>query len=228
MANLAIVIVTFGRSELTRQTLESLFACGIESGDQVIVVDNGSQPEVIQMLVGYRSKIDTLILLEQNYGKPYGLNLGVRAAMEQCLVIGKQIPDYFLLCDSDLLFVDKDWKQKAITTYEEHINLPLCALSLVVWSSHPTTDIRQGATTQINVTPRWPAGACILVSRQALEENGLWDTKRFIGTVDTSWFRNACSRGYRHGTVYPIRLVRHMGISERSWNLANYQPKLLP
>jgi glycosyltransferase involved in cell wall biosynthesis len=226
--NIAIIIVAFGRKELMQQTLDSLFATQIDEGDQVIVVDNGSQPELIQMLVSYRDKIDNLILLKQNMGKPYALNLGIHTAMEVCIVTGKKTPDYFLLCDSDLLFVDKDWRQKAVTTYQEHADLPLCALSLVVWSSHPTTDIRKGPTTAINLTPRWPAGASILVSKQALEKNGLWDTRRFIGTVDTSWFRTALQRGYKHGAVYPIGLVRHTGIQQRSWNLANHLPKLLP
>ena len=226
--SLAIIIVTYGRFELTKQTLTSLFDCGIDNETSVIVVDNGSQPEIVQMLVGFRDKIDHLILLNKNFGKPFALNLGIAAANEPCIVTGKKSPDYYLFCDSDLLFVDKEWKRKAIFTYQEHVGLPLCALSLVVWSSHPTTDIRKGVTTQINVTPRWPAGACLLVSKEALQRNGLWDTRRFIGTVDTSWLRNACNRGFIHGTVHPVGLVRHTGISQRSWNLANHQPKLLP
>ena len=228
MAKLAIIIVSFGRFQLTKQTLTSLFDCGIDNETSVIVVDNGSQPELVQMLVGFRDKIDHLILLKENMGKPYALNLGIAAANEPCIVTGKMPPDYYLFCDSDLLFFDKEWKQKAISTCQEHVGLPLCALSLVVWSSHPTTDIRKGATTEINVTPRWPAGACLLVSKEALQRNGLWDTRRFIGTVDTSWLRNSCNRGFIHGTVHPVGLVRHMGISARSWNIANHQPKLLP
>jgi len=225
---IAIIVVAYGRLELTKQTLISLFDCRIESGDQVIVVDNSSQLELVQMLLTFRHKIDHLILLNKNMGKPYALNLGIAAANESCIVTGKTPPDYYLFCDSDLLFVDKEWKRKAIFTYQEHVGLPLCALSLVVWSSHPTTDIRKGVTTQINVTPRWPAGCCLLVSKEALQRNGLWDTRRFIGTVDTSWLRNSCNRGFVHGVVHPVGLVRHTGISQRSWSLNGFVPKLLP
>ena len=228
VAKLAIIIVSFGRFDLTKQTLTSLFDCGIDNETTITVVDNGSQPELVQMLVGFRDKINHLILLKENMGKPYALNLGIAAANETCIVTRKTPPDYYLFCDSDLLFVDKEWKQKAIFTYQEHVGLPLCALSLVVWSSHPTTDIRKGVTTQINVTPRWPAGCCLLVSKEALQRNGLWDTRRLIGTVDTSWLRNACNRGFIHGTVHPVGLVRHTGISQRSWSLNGFTPKLLP
>jgi len=227
VAKLAIIIVSFGRFQLTKQTLTSLFDCGIDNETSVIVVDNGSQPELVQMLVGFRDKIDHLILLKENMGKPYALNLGIAAANEPCIVTGKMPPDYYLFCDSDLLFLP-NWKSRLVQTYEEHKDLPLCALSAVVWSSHPITNIRKGATTEINVTPRWPAGCCLLVSKEALAKNGLWDTRRYIGTVDTSWLRNACNRGFVHGVVHPVGLVRHTGISQRSWDITNHQPKLLP
>jgi len=225
MANLAIIIVTFGRFDLTKQTLESLFACGIETGDQVIVVDNGSQPEVVQMLMGFRDKIDHLVFLKGNYGKSYGLNVGIQLANEICIVEQKQIPDHFLFCDNDLEFLP-NWKSRLIETYEDHKTLPLCCLSAHRWSSHPL-DIIKGKTTEINRI-RFCAGCCILISKQALAANGIWDTRRKIGAIDTTYMRNAINRGYVNAAVHPETLIRHTGISQRSWNLANWQPKLLP
>ena len=40
--NLSIIIVTFGRFNLTKQTLISLFDCGIDDCTQIIIIDNGS------------------------------------------------------------------------------------------------------------------------------------------------------------------------------------------
>lgn len=223
--NLAIVVVTYGRFELTKQTLESLFDCGIDKGTSIIVVDNGSQPELVQMLISFKDKIDHLILLNRNFGKPYGLNFGIRAALEPCIVTGKQLPDYFLLCDSDLLFLP-NWKSRLVETYEDHKDLPLCCLSACRWSSHPLNIIK-GKTTEINKL-RFCAGCCILLSRQALLANGMWDTRRMIGTVDTSYMKAAIGRGYINAAIHPETLIRHTGIAARCWDINTRIPKLLP
>lgn len=226
MPQLAVIIVTFGRLELTKQTLTSLFDCGIDAQTQVIVVDNGSPIELQQTLLTYSNKIDHLILLNKNYGKPYALNLGIAAAKEKCIAENKPAPDYFLFCDNDLLF-HANWRDQLLQTYKEHESLPLGCLSACRWSSHRVV-ARTGATTTINIGMPYPAGCCILMSAHVLQINGLWDTRRKIRTVDTSYFRNAISRGFIHAAVHPTSLIEHTGIRQRSWNLATGDPYLLP
>lgn len=225
MSQLTIIIITFGRQELTRKTLQSLFDCGIDNETTIIVVDNGSQPDLVQMLVGFKDQLDCLILLNRNYGKPYALNLAIKTALESCTVTNKSIPEYFLLCDNDLEFLP-NWKTRLIETYTEHKDLPLCCLSACRWSSHPL-DITKGKITEINKL-RFCAGCCMLISRQALRANGLFDTRRMIGTVDTSYMRAAIGRGYVNAAVHPETLIRHTGIAFRCWDLNTRQPKLLP
>ncbi len=223
----AVVIVTFGRRQLTTQTLDSLFGSNYDrSKVTVTVVDNGSQPELVSALVDYRDRIDNLVLLKENKGKPYAWNLGAQIAQEKCIVMGHVEPKYFLFCDNDLTFKD-DWHKTLVAAFEEHGDLPLCAISGLRWPGHPATDIRQGQTTQINAI-RWPPGCCVFMSAESFKANGPWDTKRKIRTVDTTYFRNAVARGYYCASIHPESVIETTGTKHRSWHIGNGTPLLLP
>jgi len=49
-----------------------------------------------------------------------------------------------------------------------------------------------------------------------------------IGTVDTSYLRNMCTRGYANAAVYPESVIVHCGKKDRTWHLATRQPKYRP
>lgn len=221
----AVIIVSFGRKALMKQTLDSLFAT-IEDHNavKVIVVDNGSQPDMVQMLLEYRTRLFSLVLLGENKGKPYALNLGARIAMEECHVQKLEQPHYFLFCDNDILF-HPQWHAKLTKAYEEHKDLPLCGLSGFKWHGHKLTGLKTGATTQVNVVC-YPPGCCIFMSIGAFKANGPWDTRRLIRTVDTSYFRNANRRGWHNASIHPESVIAHMGVKDRCWELASGKPIL--
>ncbi|MFA7286928.1 MAG: glycosyltransferase family A protein [Patescibacteria group bacterium] len=223
----AVIIVSFGRAELLKHTLDSLLNSNYDPAQvSITVVDNGSQPEVVSLLTHYRPQIHNLVLLRNNRGKPYAWNLGARVAQEQCDAV--QIPsiDYFLFCDSDLDF-KLGWHETLTTAYKEHQNLPLCGLSGMRWPSHKLDALQTGPTTQINVV-RFPPGCCILMSAEAYRRNGPWDTKRLIRTVDTCYFRNAFARGWKNASIHPNSVIDHTGRTSRTWHIQTGKPKLLP
>jgi GT2 family glycosyltransferase len=223
---IAVIIVSFGRVQLMKQTLDSLMKSGYnKSSTRVIVVDNGSQPEMVDLLRQYRDRAD-LVLLGDNRGKPYAWNLGATIARERCKVAGLTAPDYYLFCDNDLGF-KPGWDTKLRTAYEEHKGLPLCALSGMRWPSHKLDGLQQGPATQINVV-RFPPGCCVFMSAEAYRLNGPWDTRRLIRTVDTSYFRNAKQRGWVCASIYPESVIIHTGRSSRTWHIQTGKPKLLP
>ena len=222
----AVVISTYGRAELTKRTLDTLFKSDLGNNKvTVTVVDNGSQTSMVTMLVGYRDRIDNLVLLRENRGKPYALNLGARVAQERCGAMKLQPPTHFLFCDNDLDF-KPDWHDKLVAAYEEHKGLPLCALSGMRWPSHKLDRLQRG-TTQVNVV-RFPPGCCVLMSVEAFRVCGPWDTNRLIRTVDTRYFRNAQNRGYSNASIHPDTLINHTGRTSRTWHLKTGKPKLLP
>lgn len=223
----AVIIVSFGRAKLMKRTLTTLFASSYDPKEvSVTVVDNGSQPHTIEMLTQFRDRIDNLVLLRDNRGKPYALNLGAHIAQEQCRAVRLQPPTHFLFCDNDLDF-KPGWRKKLVTTYKEHRDLKLCALSAMRWPSHKLDGLQTGPTTQINVV-RFCPGCCVMMSVEAFKANGSWDTRRLIRTVDTCYFRNAQRRGWRNASVHPNTLIDHTGRRDRSWNIGNGKPKLLP
>lgn len=223
---LAIIIVSFGRLELMKKTLNSLKDNGLDKSKMSLtVIDNGSQQPLINYLIQEKSIIDNLILLNKNMGKPYAWNLGVKISNEECKINNTVQPDYYLFCDNDLDF-KPGWYNKLLSAYEEHKDLPLCALSGLRWPSHELTGLQKG-NTQINVI-RFPPGCCLLMSRKAFEANGKWDTKRLIRTVDTSYLRNAHRRGFKNASIHPETVIDHTGRRQRTWNISNGKPKLLP
>ena len=223
----AVVIVSFGRTALMKRTLDTLFNSKFNSKKVTItVVDNNSQPETIVMLTDYRDHINNLILLRENRGKPYAWNLGARIAQERCIVSKIVPPKYFLFCDSDLDF-KVGWHTKLTTAYEEHKNLPLCALSGMRWPAHKLNELQTGPTTQVNVV-RFPPGCCIFMSAEVFRANGPWDTNRLIRTVDTRYYRNAQRRGFRNASIHPDTVINHTGRTSRTWHLKTGKPKLLP
>lgn len=222
----AVIIVTFGRVALTRRTLETLFNSGISPDKvSVTVIDNGSQPEMIELLAEFRDRIDNLVFLRVNRGKPYGWNLGASVAKERCIVGKIEEPTHYLFCDSDLDF-KHGWHEKLTRAYEEHKDLLLCGLSGARWPS-TKLNVKEGSTTQISVT-KYPMGCCILMSAEMYRANGTFDTRRLIRTVDTSYYRNARGRGYVNASIHPDSLIEHTGRAQRSWIVNDGSPRLLP
>lgn len=231
----ALVMVTFGRSKLLRLTLDTLFAYTDPEQVSITIVDNNSGSEVIKMLVEAKENIDRLVLLNNNWGKPYAWNvgawglgawdLGASMAQEECKTLGYAPPTHFVFCDSDLEFRE-DWHEKMLASYEEHRKtIKLCALSGYKWEPHPL-DLQTGTTT-INKL-RLCAGCCLMMSAEAYQDNGKWDTRRLIRTVDTSYLRNANCRGWVHAAVHPESVIAHTGAKQRSWQIGTGVPKLRP
>lgn len=227
MKEIAIVLVSFGRTELLQQTLDSLFKTREKSNYRLYIVDNCSGQRTQDVLLQNKSRIDHLMLLNINRGKPYAWNLGASMAKQSCKVLKKAEPEYFLFCDNDLLFHD-NWQQQLLDTYEEHRKkFKLCALSAVVWPPHLENAKVSGTNpkTQMSLY-RYPPGCCILMSKESYAEIGDWDTVRLIRTVDTSYFRKAFEKGFINGSVYPESLVEHTGQKLRSWHNRTGAPKL--
>lgn len=220
---IALVLVSFGRNRLLQITLSTLFAYTDLKQVSVTIVDNGSGPEVVETLNHYRHRIDRLILLNRNWGKPYAWNLGAHAAMEECKALQYSKPTHFVFCDSDLEFREH-WHQIMLDVYEEHADLPLCALSGYKWGPHPL-NLQEGEKTTINQL-KFCAGCCLMMSAKAFEANGLWDHRRLIRTVDTSYFRNANRRGWVQGAVHPKSVIVHTGNKQRTWQIGTGKPKL--
>lgn len=223
--NIALVMVTFGRHQLLEITLKTLFQTIDAEHCSVTIIDNGSEADVTNLLMQHHRKINNLILLNNNRGKPYAWNLGAHVAMEECIATKVSNPNYFLFCDSDLSF-RPDWHKVLVESYEDHKDLPLCGLSGMLWPPHKENGIEHKGRRRTVWESRFPSGCCILMSTDAFAKNGMWDTRRLIRTVDTSYFRNAINRGYVNASV-DNTVISHTGGKNRTWNISTGEPKYL-
>lgn len=225
----AVIIVTYGRSKLTKNTLDTLLNSRYNPAYvTVTVIDNGSHPELVSILTQYHTQIDNLVLLNDNRGKPYAWNLGVQIVQQECRATNKPTPQYLLFCDNDISF-KPGWHEKLVNTFREYKDLPLCAISGYTWPHHKIEEIKRGQT-QINIqTKAFPPGCCVFMSKESYIKNGPWDTRRLIRSVDTSYFRNAKRRGWKVGSIWPESVIEHadIGHKQRTWNISNGKPKLL-
>ena len=86
---LSIVIVTYGKREVTERCLDSLndaFGERIAQDVELVLVDNGSADDTPDLLQSWRDRA-TVILLEQNRNYAGGNNVGVEAATGEVLVL---------------------------------------------------------------------------------------------------------------------------------------------
>ena len=101
-----IIIVTYNNLEYTRLTLESVLTKTRYPNYEVVVVDNGSNPEMQRWLADYAAKHASvrLILNDRNLGFPAANNVGIRAATES---------DYIVLLNNDCI-VTPGWLSRLI------------------------------------------------------------------------------------------------------------------
>jgi hypothetical protein len=132
---------------------------------EVVVVDNGSTPDVVELLIGYQSQgiIDRLVLEPVNHYFSVGNNIGVRNS--------NPASEFILLLNSDTEILDGDWLRCMV----EWANGVPEVLFPYTWSSHPTQpkDTRRGI---VSIDYAWtndveghvmPDGWCCLIRREA-------------------------------------------------------------
>ncbi len=135
---------------------------------ETVVVDNGSEPDVVKLLEGYRDQglIDTLVLEPINNHFSEGNNIGVRHSDPSS--------EFVLLLNNDTEILRPDWLERMVEWAEgvPEVFFPYA------WTSRPTrpTSKRRGivsidwcwtAAIQGNVSPD---GWCCLIRRPAWRE----------------------------------------------------------
>lgn len=215
-----IIIVNFGRSEILKRSLtyfrESML--GEQLAYRLIIVDNQSQDTTWKVMAEFRDLISDLIVLRDNKGKPWAWNVGIAHCYQLCMALGEELPDRFVLCDSDLEYY-KNWLGRMDETYNAFADLPLGILSgfLTEVGQHKVQKAERGD--QAMQIRRYPPGCCWMMSRKCLETVGLFDTRILIRSVDTSYCRRVWQAGFKNGVVAPGTVVQHLGEGSRTWDL---------
>ena len=120
LPHIAIVILNWNGADMLRQYLPSVLACSHEEGVQVMVADNASTDESLQVMSEQFPQVP-VIRLERNYGFAEGYNRAL-AQVEA---------DYFLLLNSDVEIRQPHWLQPMLTYMDAHADVAACQPKLL-------------------------------------------------------------------------------------------------
>ncbi|MCM1312203.1 MAG: glycosyltransferase family 2 protein [Bacteroides sp.] len=120
MCKLAIVILNWNGKEMMRKYLPSVIECSDTEGVEIIVADNHSTDESVDMLHKCFPKI-RIIVLDQNYGFAGGYNRAL-AEVEA---------EYYLLLNSDVEIRQRGWVKPMIEYMDRHPQTGACQPKLL-------------------------------------------------------------------------------------------------
>ena len=220
----SIVIATYNRAALLKDTLESLARLQPGAPWEVIVVDNNSPDDTRQVVESAAPSypVPLRYAFEKEQGRSAALNHGFRIAGG----------DLIVTTDDDVR-VERDW----LTTIERGLDTLHCdyvgGRVIPIWQSEPPAWIprRNGrlwavialldyGRDPLKFGTRVPLGVNMAIRREALERAGGFDTRigRKAGTLLGQEVREWCMRAHAAGlTGYyvPEMVVQHLIPSDR-------------
>jgi len=218
---LTIVVLTHNTCNLVVQCLENFYNQAVRLGWQVIVADNGSVDGTAHTITRKFPAVE-LIRSEQNLGFAGGINLGLRQAVGQVIV----------LMNSDVLASAETLEAAARALLAQP---GVGALSPLLRTpdgepqpfafgedQSPGYLLRRGLRAILGLGPMhqwnvehpievdWVSGACMLVRRDVVDQVGLLDERFFLYFEDNDWCLRMRKAGWR--IVYDPRFeVLHLG-----------------
>lgn len=224
---IAVILVNYNGRQYNTACIESLFAQQGGYEVKIIVVDNASRDDSMQILrerYGTDPKIET-ILLDDNYGFSYANNVGIRRAGEweadHILLLNNDTeaePDLFTrLMDCaarhpDCMIVPK-------ICYSDHRN--------VIWSaggevSHWIKKIRHIGLDQEDRGQYdeerqigFATGCCLFLPRRVIERAGILDERFFLYYEDTEYSFRLHKLGIKIYYCPAARLYHKVGASSK-------------
>lgn len=207
MNSVAAVIITYNVENDFENRVNKLK----EKVDEIIVVDNGSNPETISMLKELEKEI-TIIYLEENKGIAYALNRGIKYSIEKRY-------DWILTLDHDSIVTndmirnmlkcyesfDKELKEKVAMLVPMHVEEKEYQNSNVISNEEEFSKPYREVLTEIT------SGA--LTKADIYKNVGLYDEKLFIDLVDHDYCLSLNKKGLKVIQVNSAVLIHNLGES---------------
>lgn len=225
---IAVVILNWNGAEMLRRFLPSVVEHSYSLGE-VIVADNGSTDESLEILQQEFPEVRTLVL-DRNYGFAEGYN----EAFRQLEIIAPQRYEYYLLLNSDVR-VTADWLRPLHTYMEQHPEVAAAQPKLRAEWAHDTLEYAGAAGGYIdrygypfcrgrllsvvekdrgqyddNASIFWATGAALLIRQSDWWDVGGLDGRFFAHNeeIDLCWRLRARGRGI---VCVPQSVVYHVG-----------------
>jgi len=222
MTDTTLMMVTYNRLDLTKETLHNLFRDKITNENNagrnfnLVIVDNGSSDGTVKYLESWHSAMVTsdcdflgevrVIYLPENKGIAIGRNIALKTAAE----LGTK---WFCTIDNDVK-LPTGWLQEAIEIMEA--NKPYCAIGVNFETETFPEVTKNGFTFQEK-----PAGnlgtACMVFKKQLHQMLGYFNTEYgMYGEEDADFGMRARVAGFRMG--YIKENGEHLGADEEDVN----------
>lgn len=207
MNSVAAVIITYNVENNFRNRINKLKG----KVHEIIVVDNGSKPETINMLKELEKDI-TIIYLEKNKGIAYALNKGINYSIEKGY-------DWILTLDHDSIVTDdmienmlkcygnfdKELREKVAMLVPTHVEEKEYENSNII------SNEEKFSKPYIEVLTEITSGA--LTKADIYKNIGLYDEKLFIDLVDHDYCLSLNRKGFKVIQVSSAVLIHNLGES---------------
>ncbi|MCI6714490.1 MAG: glycosyltransferase family 2 protein [Lachnospiraceae bacterium] len=199
MEKLAIILVNYNGKQYNEACIDSILAGQSSCDKSIIVVDNASQDDSMELLrkrYNNDARIE-LIALEDNYGFSYANNVGIRRAIEEDA-------DYVLLLNNDTE-IDVDMLARLEECAQRHPDsmiVPKIYYSDrrdVIWSaggkvsplirkvSHIGVDQVDRGQFEEEAEIAFATGCALMIPKGVIEQAGLLDEDFFLYYEDTEY-----------------------------------------
>lgn len=207
MNSVAAVIITYNVENDFEKRVNKLKG----KVNEIIVVDNGSNPETISMLKELEKEV-TIIYLEENKGIAYALNRGIKYSIEKGY-------DWVLTLDHDSIVTD-DMIRNMLKCYESFdkelkekvaMLVPVHVEEKEHQNSNFIISEEKFSKSYIEVLTEITSGA--LTKADIYKNVGLYDEKLFIDLVDHDYCLSLNKKGYKIIQVNSAVLIHNLGES---------------
>ncbi len=199
MKTVYAIVVNYNNIQDTTECIKSLLSQSYPC--KVLLVDNGSEVEVVEKLRRAFPDVEVLRLAE-NLGYAGGCNAGIRRVIDRA--------DYVFLVNNDVV-VERDALDRMIEEMERDKRIAACQPVVkyygedVIWSAgtqlflgYPRLYLKDK---RCKVEPFEPpfglVGCAMLVRTSALKDIGLFDESLFMMHEETDWCIRAKKKGYK-------------------------------
>ena len=206
MNSVAAVIITYNVENDFKERINKLKG----KVDEIIVVDNGSKAETINMLKELEKEV-TVIYLEDNKGIASALNKGIKYSIEKGY-------NWILTLDHDSIITDNMIKNM-LTCYEGLNNELKEKVAMLVpvhveekeYKNGSNINEEKDSNSYIEVLTEITSGA--LTKAEIYKNVGMYDEKLFIDLVDHDYCLSLNKKGFKIIQVNNATLIHNLGES---------------
>ncbi|WP_195986653.1 glycosyltransferase family 2 protein [Clostridium sp. D53t1_180928_C8] len=206
MNSVAAIIITYNVENDFKERINKLKG----KVDEIIVVDNGSKAETINMLKNLENEV-TVIYLEDNKGIAFALNRGIKYSIEKGY-------NWILTLDHDSIITDNMIKNM-LACYEGFNNELKEKVAMLVPVHVEEKEYQNGSNineekvsnSYIEVLTEITSGA--LTKAEIYKNVGMYDEKLFIDLVDHDYCLSLNKKGFKIIQVNDAILIHNLGES---------------